>query len=254
MGEAGTAGGGSATPPVLKTKKSMDWFHKSFKRKTSSQSLASTSSTSSSAPLSVGGNHASQHGASAARLRTQSSPAYEPLLTIPASPQVSYSPPSSVEDGKSGDDRSSSGGRFSPPSSPWMPADGAHGAPLKGTSLPGVSGPPGQSGRTTMVVTLPGAGAAAHPSTPNPPPSPSYIHHNNAPVIPISLTVDRHKTPALLHSPSSPPAGGQSPGNGTSGPTQSDYEKLLVNLSSRKGLRTMLDEWVGIAFRIMQSH
>lgn len=97
-----------------------------------------------------------------------------------------------------------------------------------------------------MIVNLPVAGAAAHQSAPNPPPSPSYIHHNNAPVIPISLTVDRHKTPALLHSPSSPPAGGQSPGNGTSGPTQSDYEKLLVNLSSRKGLRTMLDDPVGL--------
>lgn len=237
---SGAGGGGGATMPVLKQKKSMDWFHKSFKRKTSSQSLASTTSTSS-APPSMGGNSGHQHSG---RVRTQSTPAYEPLLTIPASPQIAYSPPSSVSDGKSDDDCSSSG-RFSPPASPWVPADSAHSVSLKGLSLSNGSDSSGQSGRTTTIVALPGAGVSAvQRSAPNPPHSPSYIHHNNAPVIPISLTVDRHKTPALLHSPSSPPPGGQSPGPGASGPTQTDYEKLLVNLSSRKGLRTMLDEWV----------
>lgn len=221
--------GSSREAPTLKSKKSLDWISKSFKRKSSTVSVALSSSEGSSSSASAtagGGGHQGfsskrdreLHGSAANRIKNGG----EPLLAIPGSPAVpqdgsSWSrPPSSHGEGSDNDSRS----------------------------------------QASSSTNSPRYASYAQNQYIQPPlPSPSTLPISTTPVIPVTLRETRptkaDDTPKKAHLQSQPPLAplpAPGPLNGTTSRaakrSSSDYEQLLVHLSSRKALRTMLDECV----------
>ena len=225
---------GAATPvaPTLKTKKSLDWISKSFKRKSSAASVASSSSDSSSG---TGAGHQQQQpyfptkrdrelqGSAANRVKYGG----EPLLSIPGSPALAqdgsgWSRPASSQGGDTSDTDARS--QYSAGSSP------RHGTMHRHT---------------------------IHGSR-SPMPSPTNLSVSTTPVIPVTLRETtrqvKEETPKPYAQPA-PTSTTELPApshlNGSTSRvakrSSSDYEQLLVHLSSRKALRTMLDEYVNIS-------
>lgn len=206
----------SATP--LKSKKSLDWLAKSFKRK------GSTSSTSS---------NSSDHRRSGLVGNSRNIHNHEPLLTIPGSPAITqplYSPATSSDDGDARSSRSDLG-PFTPdeaiPGHLVLPQTRPIHSPLASPSiLPASPVSPGSP--PTMSLKAPQPLSPGRIGTL----SPSKICEESR-SISLSNVPSRSSTPGRdLQSQIDK----DSPGR--------EKEKLLTSVSSRKALRTMLDEWV----------
>lgn len=206
------AGQSRLVPPAgMKSKKSLEWLSKSFKRKPSSNGVPR------------GDRKGVQEG-SRANNPTTSMASADPLLS---EPNPRYSP-----EGLSTPSTFNTGGK--------SPSDS--GASTKSFRFPGAAG---RDIHEVRLPTLPSEGrlssdspyttnvnAAPKQSKLSPLPSPSSIVVGEKGLNPSSanqdsaanslLTVDGRQTPKPKNS--------------------ADYEKLLVSLSSRKVLRTMLDE------------
>ncbi|KAK9894952.1 hypothetical protein P389DRAFT_86738 [Cystobasidium minutum MCA 4210] len=193
----------------LKSKKSLDWLPKSFKRSKSSSSSASTAPSTSSRKSFRGSRQDLATGNNAQTRSTESSNSDTPLTTIPASPRDTHSF-SSSNDERSAGERSNSPSQPSP-RLPVTPED----LPFQTLRVSPLPSPLGMSE------------VAEQPK--------DYL---SAPV--AAQTSPRPRTSGSDKASSRPDA--RSLGDKQS----NEYEKLVLSLSSRKALRTMLDDPVGL--------